>query len=166
MVFSAARGVVRWRVLLMVHSQVTLCIDSEAADGQTYRFGCSLVRCSLLGVCSGSWTSGWALEGTAIAWLGLVVTAVVVLLPLPSRWLLPQKSKFVSRLGMAAVGGLMVLYLASLLQEFAVRWSSSWLHCSPSGLQDGFGVRTNRAEYLIHDRMRATVESSKLKREG
>jgi len=65
-------------------------------------------------------TRQFGIEGTAIAWVGRV-TLEAVLLFAYSRRLLPQKPKFLPKLGMTAAGGLAVLYLASLPQTLTMK---------------------------------------------
>jgi hypothetical protein len=79
---------------------------------------------------------------------------------LSSRWLPAQKPKFLSRLGMAAVGGLVVLYSASLLQDLALKIAFLVVALLAFGIAAWFwGLAPAERNYLIQDRMRAPVRA-------
>jgi O-antigen/teichoic acid export membrane protein len=65
-------------------------------------------------------TRKFGIEGTAIAWTGRVSLDAVVYFFFSHR-LLPQKPKFLPKLGIATAGGLAVLYLASLPASLVIR---------------------------------------------
>jgi len=98
------------------------------------------------------------IEGTAIAWAGRLAVEAIFVFFLSSRWLLTQKPKFLSRLGLAAVGGLVVLYAASLLQDLAVKIAFLVVTLVAFGIAGWFwGLAPAERNYLIQDRMRAPV---------
>jgi O-antigen/teichoic acid export membrane protein len=103
-------------------------------------------------------TKWLGIEGTAIAWGGRLAVEAVFVFFLSSRWLPAQKPKFLSRLGMAAVGGLVVLYSASLLQDLVVKIAFLAVVLLVFGIAGWFwGLAPAERSYLIQDRMRAPV---------
>lgn len=73
--------------------------------------------------CGALWflTKWLGIEGAAIAWAGRLAVEAVLVFFISYHGLLPQKPKFLSRLGIAVVSGLAILYLASLLQDLYVK---------------------------------------------
>jgi O-antigen/teichoic acid export membrane protein len=103
-------------------------------------------------------TKWLGIEGAAIAWAGRLAVEAIFVFFLSSRWLLPQKPKFLSRLGLAAVGGLVVLYSGSLLQDLAVKIAFLVVTLVAFGIAGWFwGLAPAERNYLIQDRMRAPV---------
>jgi O-antigen/teichoic acid export membrane protein len=65
-------------------------------------------------------TKGFGIEGTAVAWT-VRITIDAFLLFYFSYGLLPQKPKFLKKLGFIAAGGTAILYLATLPANFLIR---------------------------------------------
>lgn len=103
-------------------------------------------------------TKWLGIEGTAIAWAGRMAVEAVFVFFLSSRWLPAQEPKFLSKFGLSAAGGLMVLYLASLLQDLAVKMAFLVIVLLAFGIAGWFwGLAPAERNYLIQDRMRAPV---------
>jgi O-antigen/teichoic acid export membrane protein len=103
-------------------------------------------------------TRQFGIEGTAIAWVGRV-TLEAVLLFAYSRRLIPQKPKFLSKLGMTAAGGLAVLYLASLPQTLTMKAAFLAVSLLVFGLAGwSWGLGPGERVFLVGTRAEAPVK--------
>jgi O-antigen/teichoic acid export membrane protein len=110
--------------------------------------------------CGGLWflTRWLGIEGTAMAWAGRLTVEAVVVFFITSRLLLLQKAKFLSRLGVATVGGLALLYLATLPQDLVVKLVFLFVSLLAFGIAGWFwGLGPDERDYLIQDHIRATI---------
>jgi O-antigen/teichoic acid export membrane protein len=73
------------------------------------------------------WGSLWlmtrwlGIDGAAMAWTGRLVVEAIIVFILSSKWFLAHNPKFLLRLGIAALGGVLLLYAASHLQELGTK---------------------------------------------
>ena len=109
------------------------------------------------------WAALWfmtrwlGIEGTAIAWAGRLTVEAVLVFFLSSRWL-PQRSAFLAKLGVAAAGGLVVLYFASLLQDTLAKIIFLSVALLAFGIAGWlWALAPNEREYLVRDHIRATA---------
>jgi O-antigen/teichoic acid export membrane protein len=65
-------------------------------------------------------TKKFGIEGTAIAWTGRISLDAIIYFFFSNR-LLPQKPRLLLKLGVAAAGGLVILFLASIPEVFAIK---------------------------------------------
>jgi O-antigen/teichoic acid export membrane protein len=117
----------------------------------------------LVGELPAYWIALWfmtrwlGIEGTAIAWAGRLAVEAVLVFFLSCRWL-PQRSAFLAKLGVAAAGGVVVLYFATLLQDTLIKTIFLSVALLAFGITGWFwGLAPNEREYLVQDHMRATV---------
>jgi O-antigen/teichoic acid export membrane protein len=105
--------------------------------------------------CGALWflTKWLGIEGTAIAWAGRLAVEAILLFFISER-LLPLMPKFLSRLGIAVVGGLAVLLLGSLLQDITVKIIFVSVTLLAFGITAWFwGLAPNERDYLVRSRM-------------
>jgi O-antigen/teichoic acid export membrane protein len=105
--------------------------------------------------CGALWflTKWLGIEGTAIAWAGRLAVEATLLFFISER-LVPLMPKFLSRLGIAVVGGLAVLLLGSLLQDLAVKIIFVSVALLAFGITAWFwGLAPKERDYLVRSRM-------------
>jgi O-antigen/teichoic acid export membrane protein len=109
--------------------------------------------------CGALWflTKWLGIEGTAIAWAGRLAVEAILLFFISER-LLPLTTKFLSRLGIAVVGGLAVLLVGSLLQDLAAKIIFVSVALLAFGITAWFwGLAPKERDYLVRSRMLPSI---------